>query len=127
MDRKWSCPDDLFCGINTPKDSKELTDLEKKHTAVISVPGDIKKDAAFPVTIEVGKLLKHPNEAGHFIEWIELYSGDTFLARVSLSGGASHPQVTLSVNLTHACGPLKVWAKCNLHGLWETIQEIKVS
>ncbi len=126
MEKKWTCDEDILCGVNEPKDKENLTDLEKKHTPVIEAPGAVKKDEPFDVTIEVGKFLAHPNEPGHFIEWIELYCGDTFLARVSLSGGASHPKTTIPVTLSHAHGPLKAWGKCNIHGLWEGIKDITV-
>ena len=123
---KYSCTDDILCGVNLPKDTKALSELEQKHLPVITAPEKIKRDEAFSVTIEVGKLKAHPNEPGHFIEWVELYSGDTFLFRVNLSGSLSVPTVTVPVKLTHAHGPLKAWAKCNLHGLWESITDIAV-
>ncbi len=126
MEKKWTCQEDILCGVNEPKDKTNLVDLEKKHLPIISAPENVKKDDVFEITIEVGKLLAHPNEAGHFVEWIELYCGDTFLTRVSLSGGASAPKATIPVKLSHAHGPLKAWAKCNLHGLWEGTKDIKV-
>ncbi|MCM8800094.1 MAG: hypothetical protein NC900_05160 [Candidatus Omnitrophica bacterium] len=57
--------------------------------------------------LEVGKYKVHPNEPGHFIEWIELYSADTFIFRVNLSSSLSLLKVTVPVKLTHAHGPLK--------------------
>ncbi len=126
MAKQWTCADDILCGINEPKNPEELSDLEKKHTPVINAPGTVKKDEPFEVTIEAGKLLAHPNESGHFIEWIELYCGDTFLFRIGLAGTAVCPKVTVPIRLTHAHGPLRAWVKCNLHGLWESAREIKV-
>lgn len=126
MEKQWTCQEDILCGVNLPKDTANLTDLEKKHTPVIDAPAKAKKDETFEVKAEVGKLLAHPNEPGHFIEWIELYCGDTFLGRNHYSGGASFPQATFKVKLSHAHGPLKVWAKCNLHGLWEITKDISV-
>jgi superoxide reductase len=126
MEKKWTCQEDMLCGVNEPKDKNNLTDLDKKHIPVINAPDEVKKDETFEVGIAVGKLLAHPNEPGHFIEWIELYCGDTFLGRASYSGGASYPVATFLVKLSHAHGPLKVWEKCNLHGLWESTKDIKV-
>lgn len=123
---KYSCEQDILCGVRIPKDLNMLTELEQKHMPVISAPDRVKRDEEFAVTIEVGKYKSHPNEPGHFIEWIELYSGDTFLFRVSLSGSLSVPKVIIQVKLTHAHGPLKAWAKCNLHGLWEGIKAIEI-
>ncbi len=127
MEKKWTCQEDILCGVNEPKDKNNLVDLEKKHLPIIEAPKEGKKDELFNITIEVGKLLAHPNEAGHFIEWIELYCGDTFLVRASFSGGASSPKISIPIKLSHAHGPLKAWSKCNLHGLWEVTKEIKIT
>jgi superoxide reductase len=126
MSKEWTCNEDVLCGINEPKDKGNLTDLEKKHFPVIEAPEKVKKDESFEVKIEVGRLLAHPNESAHFIEWIELYCGDTFLGRVGYSGGVSYPEAVFKVKLSHAHGPLRVWEKCNLHGLWESTKEIIV-
>ena len=122
----WTCQEDILCGLNEPKDLNNLTDLEKKHMLSIDASEKVGKDEIFEVKIEAGRLLAHPNEPGHFIEWIELYCGDTFLGRVNFSGGISFPLATFKVRLNHAHGPLKAWGKCNLHGLWENKKEISV-
>jgi superoxide reductase len=117
-----------LCGVNEPADKSDLQDLEKKHMPVIDAPDKVKKDEVFEVKITVGGIdgVDHPDEPGHFIEWLELYSGDTFLGRVSYSGGASLPYACFRVKLNHSHGPLKVWEKCNLHGLWENTRELEV-
>ena len=66
---------DLFNGVNTPLDPGNLIDLEKKHTPVISAPATGQIGQPLSVTIEVGKLLAHPNEPGHHIEWIDIGCG----------------------------------------------------
>ncbi|MBD3263774.1 MAG: hypothetical protein GF375_01570 [Candidatus Omnitrophica bacterium] len=126
MPGQWKCEEDILCGVNEPKDRESLTDLEKKHIPVVEAPDKVRKDESFQVKVEVGKLHPHPNEAAHFIEWIELYCGDTYLGRASYSGGASFPEATFKVKLSHAHGPLKAWEKCNIHGLWENTKEITV-
>ncbi|MFA5147451.1 MAG: desulfoferrodoxin family protein [Candidatus Omnitrophota bacterium] len=123
---KYSCEGDILCGVHVPKDVKALSELEQKHIPVITAPDKVKRDEPFLVTIEVGKYKAHPNEQGHFIEWIELYSGDTFLFRIGLSALLTEPKVTVPVKLSHACGPLKAWEKCNLHGLWEGTKDIEI-
>ena len=123
---KYTCQGDILCGVNLPKDINALSELEQKHLPVITAPDKVKKDETFEITVEVGRYKSHPNEPAHFIEWIELYSGDTFLFRVNLSGSISCPKVTVPVKLSHAHGPLKAWAKCNIHGLWEGTKDIEV-
>jgi len=119
------CEQDLFCGINRPKSSKpeEMSDLEKKHTPVIEISGKPEKGEPFEVTVKVGEHLKHPNEHGHFIQWIELYSGDTFLGRADFASERTNPKAVFTVKLDHI-HPLKALGHCNLHGTWEATKEI---
>ncbi len=116
---------DLFNGVNTPLDPANLIDLEKKHTPVISAPATGQIGQPLSVTIEVGKLLAHPNEPGHHIEWLDIYEGYLFLARVGFSGGRVSPKVTLELMLKKG-GLLRAYASCNLHGVWEGSKDIKV-
>lgn len=127
MTTKWKCEDDILCGVNRIKNENEMSDLEKKHQIKITAPKKVKKNEPFEVHLEVGMGIDHPNEAAHFIEWIELYSGDTYLGRASFSGGASYPKAVFKVKLSHAHGPLKAWEKCNIHGLWENVADIEVT
>ena len=125
---KYTCEGDIFCGVNKPKDKNNLVELEKKHMAVIKAPDGVKKDEVFEVSVRIGGIdgVEHPNEPGHFIEWVELYCGDTFLGRCGFNGGTSYPSAVFKVKLSHAHGPLKVWSKCNLHGLWESVTDLKM-
>lgn len=123
---KYVCEEDILCGVHVPKDINTLSDMEQKHLPVITAPEKVKRDQAFDVTIEVGKYKIHPNEPAHFIEWIELYCGDTFLFRASFTGSLSQPKVTIPIRLTHAHGPLKAWEKCNIHGLWEWSKPVQI-
>lgn len=115
------CEDDLFCGINKTKseNAEGMADLEKKHTPVIEAPSKVKKGEPFEVYVEVGKYMTHPNENAHYIEWIELFSGDTFLARVDLVPRLTEPRVKFVVALDHS-HPLVAKERCNMHGLWES-------
>ena len=116
-----SCEEDLFCGVNKSKaaDVNEMPDLDKKHTPVIEAPAEVKKGEPFQVGIEVGKYLKHPNENAHYIEWLELYSGETFLSRVDFVPRLTEPKIIMTVAVDHA-HPLIVKTRCNLHGLWQS-------
>ncbi len=121
------CEDDLFCGVNVANvdNPDEMDALEKKHAVVIEAPDEVKGGEEFEVTLKVGEYKEHPNENAHFIEWMELYSGDTFLARLDLTPEHSHYVMKTTVKLDHA-HPLRGRAKCNLHGLWENEKEIEV-
>ena len=119
-----TCAEDPFCGMKKPKDPTNATDFEKKHTPVIRTPDTVKKGEVFSAIVEVGKIVTHPNEPGHFIQWVELYSGDTFLGRAELTPVLTDPVVTFAVRLDHI-HPLKAVARCNLHGVWVGTKELK--
>ncbi len=121
------CAEDIFCGVNTVAEVEEASDLEKKHIPTITAPKGVKKGEHFEVTVEVGKLLAHPNEPGHFIQFIELYAGDTFLARMDLMAKTTFPIMKTCVCLDHEHGKLRAFERCNLHGTWESEVDIEVT
>ena len=119
--------EDLFCGVNVVKDSENMTDLEKKHLPIITAPKSITKGECFEVTVEVGKLMQHPNELAHHIEFIELYADHTYLARMDFTAKTTCPTMKVCVELEHNYGKLRAFAHCNLHGTWEGDSEIEVT
>lgn len=116
----------LFAGINKPSDPANLTDLEKRHLPVITAPDTVKAGQLFEVTVEVGKLLEHPNDRGHFVSFIDLYVGPVYLARLSLTGVMLRPILKVCVQLDRDLGPLRAIEVCNIHGAWESMRNIKV-
>ncbi len=121
------CEKDLLCGVNMVKDREHMTDLEKKHQPVISAPKSVKKGECFEVTVEVGKLMEHPNEPGHYIEFVELYADHTYLSRIDLTARRTCPIMKTCISLDHTHGKLRAFAHCNLHGTWEGQSEIEVT
>lgn len=118
----------LFCGINKPKDFKSITDFEKKHTPQIECPDEVRAGEPFEVKIRVGDNIAHPMEEGHFIQWIEVKSGENLYVRAEFTPVFSRPDVvvTLVKKGMHKQGTLRVIERCNLHGLWEASKEIKI-
>jgi superoxide reductase len=116
----------LLVGVNTPLDSRNLSDLEKMHLPVITAPQNVMKNEFFDVQVEVGATLAHPSDCGHFIMAIELYADDTFLARVVLMPGAAAPSATLRIRLRDATKDLVAYCACNVHGRWMSSKEITV-
>ena len=84
------------------------------------------KPAPVAVTVEVGKLLAHPNEHGHQFEFIDLYEDKVFLCRTDLSAVRTCPKVTVCVSLDRG-GALRAFESCNLHGVWEASKPITVT
>ncbi|MHC4983384.1 MAG: class II SORL domain-containing protein [Planctomycetota bacterium] len=116
----------LFAGVNRPADPDNPTDLEKKHIPVIAAPESVKAGECFEVVVEVGKLLAHPNENGHFIEFVELYADDRYLARADLTAGTTCPRLRLCVALRGPVDELRAYGRCNLHGVWVSAVKVAV-
>ena len=109
---------DLFVGVNRIADPLNVTDLEKKHIPLLDVQDKVRKGQYFPVNIEVGKLLQHPNRTEHFIDVIDLYADETFLARVNMTAVRTQPKVTLFISLDGPVKELRAYGRCNMHGVW---------
>jgi len=127
MSTAIQCENNLFCGVNMVKDHESMTDLEKKHLPIITSPKSIKRGDCFEVIIEVGKLMQHPNEPAHFIDFIELYADDTYLARMDFTARMTGPVMKVGVALDHIHSSLRAFAHCNLHGTWEGRADIAVT
>lgn len=122
-----TCEEDILCGINKPTsdDPEEMDVLEKKHAVIINAPDEIERSDFFEVEVKVGEYKEHPNELGHFIEWIELYHGDTFLTRLDLTPEKTNYFLKTKIKISYQ-HPLRARAKCNLHGIWEGEKSIKI-
>lgn len=115
----------------------------EKHIPVIQLQEKVKKGEFFKVTVSVGKEIPHPNTTEHHIAWIEIYflaKGEKFpyqIGRFEFSAhGAStqgpntstvytHPQVICNFK-TEKPGTIFASSYCNIHGLWESSQELNV-
>ncbi len=116
--------DDLFAAVNSVEDLDTPTDLEKKHLPVIDAPDTVSAGKEFEVTIDVGRLLTHPSEPGHSIQWIALKRGDLTLASLHLTPSVS-PSVTVKIRLDET-SELQAVERCNLHGEWEHRKTVTV-
>ncbi|MEF9426520.1 MAG: class II SORL domain-containing protein [Candidatus Mariimomonas ferrooxydans] len=117
----------LFCGINKPKDTTNLTETEKKHIPVFECPDKVKSGEPFQIKIKVGEI-PHVMEEGHHIQWIEIKSGENFYERVDLTPVFTRPEITLTLvkGGKHEKRTLRVIERCNVHGLWEATGEITI-
>lgn len=115
----------------------------EKHAPVIECPDVVKSGAKFQISASVGKEIAHPNTAEHHIAWIQLYfqpEGEKFTQQLASSEFSAHgaspkgagegpaltdPAVTATLSLKSA-GTLHALSYCNIHGLWESVKEIKL-
>jgi superoxide reductase len=114
---------------------------KEKHVPVIECPTQVKADEIFDVKVSLGKEVAHPNTTEHHIRWISLYFhplGKPFTYDVGHFEFNAHGEAVAGANegpvYTHhevgaamkikEPGTLYALALCNIHGLWESSQEI---
>lgn len=116
----------------------------EKHVPVIECDDTVSKDEMFQVKVSLGKEIAHPNKTEHHIKWIRLFfhpEGDKYPYEIGAfefgshgasvkgpdtSGVYTHHEV-IAVMKTDKPGTLMSTAYCNIHGLWQSEKEIRVS
>jgi superoxide reductase len=116
----------------------------EKHVPVIECPDNVKAGDLFPVKVTLGKEIAHPNTTAHHIRWISVYfqpDGEKFTYQIGHFEFAAHGEsaegpdkgsiytqheVGLSMK-TGKPGVIYASALCNIHGLWQSSKEIKIS
>lgn len=104
----------ILAGVNKVVDLDSAGDFEKKHTPFIDC---VREGEKLTVTVKVGHYVGHPNQADHFIEWIEILAAGAPVARFDLSAVAVDPVVTCVLNVEPGTA-LAAMESCNLHGVW---------
>lgn len=115
----------------------------EKHVPVIEAPTKVKAGEAFKVDLSVGKEIPHPNKPEHHICWIQLFylpAGGKFAVELAKFDYTAHaasmdpampgpavtePNSSVYVKLTKS-GTLIVQSYCNIHGLWESSQQVEI-
>jgi superoxide reductase len=116
----------------------------EKHVPVLECPETVKSGELFSLKAMIGKEIAHPNTTEHHIRWITLYfhpEGDKFPYEVghfefsahgeSVEGPDKGPvytnhEVTTSLKISKP-GTIYATSLCNIHGLWQSAKEIKIS
>ena len=104
---------------------------KEKHVPFIDAPRSVKAGEPFSVTVEVGRVVPHPNTVEHHIAWIQLYAlaeGSPALVNVGTFEFAptyGAPKVTFPVMLQKT-STLLALGYCNIHGLWDNSIEVSV-
>ena len=115
---------DLFSQINRAKEPGKLRGLELGHVPQIKAPDSIQAGVPFEVEIRVGEKL-HEMIPSHYIDWVDLYADDMFLAKFILTPNFTQPTCKITLTLKNSTA-LRAIEHCNLHGLWEGTKKITV-
>jgi superoxide reductase len=119
----------LFDSINRVKVPGKKSPLEMKHAPSITAPKTVKAGELFTVEVSVGEGL-HDMGPAHWIEYIELAIGNEPAGRVDFQPkDFMKPKATFTLALPKDLAPngvvtLVATQRCNLHGLWESTQDI---
>ena len=113
---------------DTDKDVKK--DYVDRHSAFVHCEKNAKAAEKFKVKVQVGDEYKHPDDADHYIAWVQLWNGEKMLAQANFIEGAMGNQpVNLEVDfyiVPKKNMKLTAQAFCTKHGLWQS-DEIQVS
>ena len=116
----------------------------EKHVPVIECPDQVKADEMFDVKVSLGREVAHPNTTEHHIRWIDLYfhpADEKFAYQVAHLEFNAHGECVKGANegpvYTHhggvatlkisKPGTLHATALCNIHGLWESSQDVALA
>ena len=127
------------------KDLFQNADWKKeKHVPVIEAAESVKKDEAVMIKVAVGKEIPHPNTTEHHIRWIELFflpEGEKFPYQVARFEFSAHGESIQGINTstvytqphvvcslkTEKSGTIFASSYCNIHGVWESAKEIRIT
>lgn len=104
----------ILQGIHRVADIASVGDFENKHTPNIECTREGDK---VRVHVTMGHGVSHPNQADHFIEWIDLFVNDAPVERFAFGAVVADPDVTCVLNVD-AGAKITALESCNLHGLW---------
>ena len=112
-------------------DKEAKRDYIDRHSAFVYCNETATKDEKFKVKVRVGDEYAHPDDFDHFIEYVQLWNGETFLGETRFTAGALGNQPG-NVEVDFYIVPQKnmkltAYAYCTKHGLWESdLKEVAV-
>lgn len=108
----------------SPVDAGAMTDEERGHVPVLTLPERVRSGRAFDLVVQIGARPHEITEA-HRIEWIEVCVDERRVLVADLSADVAYPIVRVPLVL-RAPATLTARARCNQHGVWITRRAIDV-
>jgi superoxide reductase len=105
-------------------DKEAKKDYIDRHSAFVHCDSSAKKGEKFKVKVKVGDEYAHPDDFDHYIAYVQLWNGETFLAEATFTAGAMGNQPG-NVEVDFYIVPQKklkltAMAYCTKHGLWQS-------
>lgn len=119
--------------INTYQDISQIDREAKKdyidrHSAFVHAADTAKKGEKFVVKVKVGDEYVHPDDFDHYIKYVQLWNGETFLAETHFVPGVlgnqpGHVEVDFYI-VPQKSLKLVAMAYCTKHGLWQSDEKL---
>ncbi|PID26548.1 MAG: dethiobiotin synthase [Candidatus Cloacimonadota bacterium] len=108
----------------TKIENEAKKDYIDRHSPFVLCQTKTKAGEKFNVKIKVGDQYPHPDDFDHFISYVQLWNGETFLGEAHFTPGtlgnqAGQVEVDFKIVPTKNL-KLKAHAYCTKHGLWES-------
>jgi len=112
-------------------DREAKKDYIDRHSAFLNCDAEAEAGKKFKVNVRVGDEYMHPDDADHYISYVQLWNGEKMLAQANFMEGAmgNAPQ---NLEVDFYIVPTKnmkltAYAYCTKHGLWESdMKEVTV-
>lgn len=116
--------------INRYQDISEIDreakrDYIDRHSPFVICEESAKKGEKFCVKVRVGNEYSHPDDFDHYIQSLQLFDGETFLAQTIVVAGTlgnNKSQLEIDFYIVPQKSKLKLIAHayCTKHGIWES-------
>lgn len=116
----------VFKAVDISQEEKEVRkDYFDRHTPFIEAPEEVKKGEKFKVKVKLGNEYTHPDNPDHYINQIQLWNRETFLAEVHFAPGvlanqSGNVEIDFYVIMKEVSMNLTAMAVCTNHGLWQS-------
>jgi superoxide reductase len=122
----------IFKAVDISKEEKELRkDFFDRHAPVIICDNLARRGEKFKIKVRVGTHYQHPDEADHFVSFVQLWNHETLLAQTQFGPGILGNQAS-QIEVDYYIIPknsllLTAMSNCTKHGLWQSeAKEVKV-
>lgn len=109
----------------TPRNPAAMTDEERMHVPVLTLPERIRSGRPFDLVVQIG-VRPHEIRAEHRVEWIEVCVDERRVIVADLSADVAYPVVRVPIVMV-ASGTISARARCNQHGVWLTRRAITIA
>ena len=116
----------VFTPVDISREEKEIRkDYFDRHTPVIFCEEHAREGEKLKVKVKLGTEYPHPDDPDHFINYIQLWNRETFLAEAHFAPGSlANKPGHLEVDFYIVPGPvsmnLSAMSVCTKHGLWQS-------